>query len=121
MSNGRITLRFVLKTTIAIGLITLFAVYVLYQGRFVLAGPVIRLYNEPASTTYENNVQISGNVRNAAAIKLNGGDIVTTKDGDFKEKVWLQNGYNIITISANDRYGRRSYIEREFIYIEDNE
>tara|TARA_B100000745_G_scaffold96809_1_gene61439 strand:- start:3761 stop:4093 length:333 start_codon:yes stop_codon:yes gene_type:complete len=108
------------QSALVIGGITIFILYLLYQGRFIIAGPIIELYNEPTSTVVEIPILIQGNVQNSSYLELNGRPLTTTKDGDFKEPVYLQTGYNIVTILAKDRFGRKKSEVRGYVYIPNN-
>lgn len=96
--------------------IVLFLLYVAFQARFMIAGPSIQLTDEPSTLQTSQYITLTGNASNITMITLNGREIVTTKSGDFAENIVLENGYNIISIRANDRYGRSTVLEREFVY-----
>jgi len=57
---------------------------------------------------------IEGVAKNAVFISINGRPITVDTAGSFKEKVILQNGYNDITIFANDRFRRE---EQELVRV----
>lgn len=92
------------------------ALYVAFQARFLLMGPQVNLYGEPAVVQSEPVVQIEGVATNITAIYLNGKPIVTDENGKFSEKVVLPYGYSTVSIDASDRYGRTTRLEREFVY-----
>jgi len=90
--------------------------YAAFQARFLIAGPQISLTKEPESVQSERQVKISGVANNITAIYLNGKPITTTEDGAFEEALILENGYTTMTISAVDRFGRSTKINRDYVY-----
>lgn len=100
---------------IALALFCLFG-YILFQARFLIAGPQITLTEEPVRMQNERIIYLSGNARNITKITLNGRQIFTDERGYFREALVLENGYTIATIAAVDRYGRETREVRSFIY-----
>jgi hypothetical protein len=90
--------------------------YILWQARFMIAGPQISLAEEPPRVSNERFVTLRGEVRNITTITLNGRQIFTDPHGNFNEALPLENGYTIATIAATDRYGRTTRLERSFMY-----
>lgn len=85
----------------------LLALYGLYQTRSLLLGPKITIaapLNGAAIAL--NPVEIEGQAERIAFLSLNGGRIFTDEDGNFKQKLLLNRGYNIIRIEAEDKFGR---------------
>lgn len=90
--------------------------YTAYQARFLLQGPQITLGEEPTIVQSDRSVTLTGSTRNIARITLNGRQIFTDETGIFEEVMWLENGYTIATLSAEDRYGRTTSLVRPFVY-----
>lgn len=83
--------------------------YGYFQSREFLLGP--RLYVlEPknGSVVGEPAVTISGTARNVSRISLNDNQIFTDRNGVFREKLLLLPGYNILTLKAEDRFGKKT-------------
>jgi hypothetical protein len=80
--------------------------YGFYQLREFLSGPLVSI-DEPADGAVFALplITLSGRARNIAFITLNGRQIFTDGEGGISESLLLQNGYNIITIEAKDRFG----------------
>ncbi len=112
---------FVFATAVRGGLVVLLlvclALYVLWQARFLIAGPQITITEEPNRVTDTRIVTLAGQANNITKISLNGRQIFTDPTGYFREALVLENGYTIATIAATDRYGRTTKLERPFIYI----
>lgn len=94
--------------------------YILFQARFLIGGPQIQLTNEPDSVQTQPQVVITGITANITDLWLNGRPIVTDETGAFREAILLENGYTIVRIEAEDRYGRRTFVERPFVYVPDD-
>lgn len=101
-----LTLRTVFGTLL--GLLVLGAIigYVGFQARFLIAGPQIVIPNPPPPTTASSTVVLAGETANITRLRLNGRQIFTDQDGTFSELAALTTGANIITVEAEDRYGR---------------
>lgn len=108
--------RTLVRTVIALALLGTLILYVIWQARFLLTGPVIELRDEPPQHSNERIVTLTGTTRNITSITLNGRQIFTDPHGEFKEALVLENGYTIATIAATDRYGRTTELRRPFIY-----
>jgi hypothetical protein len=93
----------------------LFIAYVLFQARFLIEGPQINVQDQPVSQT-QRLVTLEGQARNIVHISLNGRQIYTDKNGNFKEALVLENGYTIATLEAEDRYGRKIHHTETFVY-----
>lgn len=111
-----LTARSILKYLLSFIGLGCLILYITFQARFLIAGPVITLVNEPASVQNSPTVTLSGNARNLAKITLNGRQIFTDQSGYFNEALVLENGYTIATITATDRYGRETSVVRSFVY-----
>ena len=60
---------------------------------------------QSGATSKNEVVALSGNARNAIFLSLNGREISLDQKGDFAETIALSPGYNIINISARDKFG----------------
>lgn len=102
-------------TGIGIALV-LFGAYVIFQARYIIRGPQLTLTNELPIVQNERQITLAGTAENITEITLNGREIVTDQDGHFREQIVLENGYNIVSITAHDRYGRARILTKEFVY-----
>ena len=112
----RITLRRCLTVAGGLALIGLFLWYVLFQARFLLAGPQVSFTTLPDTVQHERVITIDGTALNIVSLSLNGREIYTDKTGYFNEAFVLENGYTVATITARDRYGRERSYEHHFVY-----
>ncbi|KKT45150.1 MAG: Polymorphic outer membrane protein [Parcubacteria group bacterium GW2011_GWA2_44_15] len=93
--------------------------YAYGQSREYLHGPQVTI-REPkdGSVLSEAPVVISGNAQNIAYIMLNDASIFVDSKGDFNQKLLLLPGYNILTIEALDRFGKKVEKTLELVYKE---
>lgn len=89
---------------------------VIFQARFLLIGPQISITEEPTGPQNERYTTLRGTAENISRLWLNGRPIYTDMQGNFKEALILENGYTIVTLRAEDRYGREAKIVRTLVY-----
>jgi hypothetical protein len=108
---------FVIKWTIAsiAGLFVFF--FIFFQMKDVVNGPSIVIASpQNGETATTSLVHIKGSVKNATQIFLNGGQIYTDGNGQFDEELLLAKGYNILELSATDRFEHIKKKQLELIY-----
>ncbi|MBY0309626.1 hypothetical protein K2Q16_00545 [Patescibacteria group bacterium] len=117
MLRTTITLRTLLGFSLSLFGLCLVFLYVVFQARFLILGPQITL--DPTHPGRHNQpvVTLVGNAQNITRLWLNDRLIYTDRDGHFKEALVLENGYTIATLTAEDRYGRKTSLEREFVFM----
>ena len=101
-----LTLRKVLGITLATVVLLLVVGYIAFQARFLIAGPQILMTETLPLTTVNSTVTLTGTTANITRLRLNGRQIFTDQEGSFRELAALTPGINIITLEAEDRYGR---------------
>src|SRR3989344_9462939 len=69
-----------------------------------LRGPFV-IIEKPANNEYisNTNTMIGGRASYISALSLNGREIFTDEKGNFRERLPLLSGYNIITVRATDK------------------
>lgn len=98
-----------------IGLLAIVS-YVAFQARFLILGPQLVLEPEPATVYTDRLLAITGTTDNVSSITLNGRPISIDEHGFFNETLVLEDGYTIMTLRAEDRYGRDTVLTRSFVY-----
>jgi hypothetical protein len=93
----------------------LVASYAYYEGSGIIWGPAIEIENRVMQVD-EPFIAIEGNVRRVAALSMNGKSIALTENGTFSEGYVLAPGYNRITLSARDRFGKSTERAIEILY-----
>ncbi len=63
----------------------------------------------------EYNIEVTGQVESESKLEINGQEIFSDADGNFRESVNLQEGVNIIEIEAYKRRGRSTTIYRKVL------
>ncbi|MFC1802120.1 hypothetical protein ACFLY7_01640 [Patescibacteria group bacterium] len=110
--------RFYLKIGLIILAIVLVVGYSYYQMRNLLNGPVLIVTSPQNGETFsESLIEITGETKNISEISLNDRPIFIDENGNFKEKMLLSYGYNVIKIEAGDRFDRKIKKILEVIYI----
>ncbi len=112
-----------LKKTLTIAgiiiLIVLLGFYVLYQSRDVIVGPSIELlYPESGAVLADPYIIVHGQTENISFISLNDLPISVDEEGRFSEALLLAPGYNILKLSARDRFGKETEVLRE-VFVEE--
>ena len=97
----------ILKISVVFCLVVVFSFYFFRQSKDFILGPSI-FVEAPVNgqTLLSSPVVISGRVLNSSSFQLNGQEIMTDSSGNFKKKLLLAKGYNIIEMSAEDKFGR---------------
>jgi hypothetical protein len=111
-----ITLRTVTIFALAAAALFLGTLYVLFQARLLIIGPVVTLAEMPIGHN-ERVVMLSGTAENITRLWLNDRQIFTDHAGHFRETLVLENGYTVATVRAEDIYGRVVSVSRPFVYI----
>lgn len=108
-----------LRTVLFIGFFVLLALFAFSRAYNMLYGPKIFISGPLDGESFSNNlVTVRGTVANAALIHLNGRKIFTEPNGTFTEDILLQVGYNVVTLSARDRFGRDKEVLLHVVYQE---
>ena len=100
-------LRKKLETYFAIVLVVLAVTYGLYRAYPLVAGPSLVVFSPydgevVASTTF----QVTGNVKRAKEITLDGRPITIDTNGSFSETLVASPPYTILVLTATDSYGK---------------
>lgn len=91
--------------------------YILFQARNLINGPVILLGDsELGVVQHERMITIAGTAKNTTELTLNGRQVFTDESGVFAHTLVLENGYTIMTMRAEDRFGRITVLTRTFVY-----
>jgi hypothetical protein len=95
----------------------LFVGYSAFQAETLFLGPRLTI-DSPISglSTSTSLVTIEGRASNISYLSLNGEKIFTDEQGKFRESILLSYGYNIVTVSATDRFGRTVSESLQLIY-----
>lgn len=96
----------ILHTAILAAFFLLIVGYSIFRSHYLLVGVKIKDVNIEDGAKFEQNViELTGNAKNAVNLTLNGREISINQDGDFNETFALLPGYNIVSITAKDKFG----------------
>lgn len=94
-----------------------FGIYGLYKAKAFLSGPNITIeYPSNGQGIKQSFTEIIGKTSNISSLFLNGRQIFTDKDGNFKGDLLLADGYNIIELSGADKFGRKVKEKLELVF-----
>ena len=83
----------------------------------LVRGPQIEILSPVTGTTYSKEmVTVTGQVQHIAKIYLNDNQIFTDDQGFFREPLLLLPGYNILTLKAEDLFGRQITKQIKLVY-----
>jgi len=96
----------ILQIVILSAFFLLIAIYSIFRSHYLIVGVQIKDVNiQDGSKLNTNVVELTGNAKNAIDLTLNGREISINQNGDFNETFALLPGYNIINITAKDKFG----------------
>jgi len=104
-----------------IGIISLCVFFVLgysfYEVQKIVRGPEIT-FTSPinGSMVSESLISVAGNAKNTINISLNDRKIYVDEKGNFSEQILLSYGYNLLSVKAEDKFGRKIEKTLEIIY-----
>lgn len=112
------TLKRMISWGVKILIIGIMVGYAYFQSRAILAGPSITIETpENGITATSSFLSVSGTVKHAKEITLQGRPIFIDTEGRFTEKLLLMEGYNIIELTAKDAGGRETKKRLELVYV----
>ncbi len=117
LSNSRIDATHIFKGAGAFILIILVIGYIYFQSRNLIQGPKINISTTEQITQTERMITLEGTAKNTTKLTINGKPIFTDASGAFSHTLMLENGYTIMTMHAEDRYGRTTTLTRTFVYL----
>lgn len=91
--------------------------YSFFQAQNLMNGPIVSLIR-PDTGNAGDIAKIRGEAKNVAFITFNGRQIFTDKNGNWSETFVLSDGYNIIKVAAQDKFGRSTEKTVELVYTE---
>ncbi len=106
-----------IKTMIFVLLLVSILGYTSFQMRNLVTGPVITIFEpQNGAMLTSSSVEVYGTTENISSINLNDRQIFVDESGVFREKLLLSPGYNIITLRAEDKFGRKTKEILELVY-----
>jgi hypothetical protein len=114
-------MRDTVKKSVNIILIVVFVVllggYSYGRARNIIFGPQIEILEPSDGDIMEDDLlTIKGKVKNVSYLFLNGRQIFIDENENFKEELLLHYGYNIIEITAKDRFDQTEKKTLQIVY-----
>lgn len=91
--------------------------YTLFQFRHIMEGPQITITNKKSGEIVTESVfTLEGSTRNLKKVEINGRQTFIDESGAFTDIILLSNGYNVITISGEDKFHHKITEKLELVY-----
>jgi hypothetical protein len=91
--------------------------YIYFQAYNLIHGPKLTVTSPlNGSGVSRSLISIEGFAENISYISMNNRQIFVDEEGAFNEKLLLSHGYNIITITAEDKFKRETKKTLEIVY-----
>ena len=92
--------------------------YAGFQSKKIISGPQITIQSPSTTSANDGAVDVSGVVKNVSVVTLNDRLIPIDEAGQFKEKILLYPGYNVIKLKATDKFGACVTKELQLVYTD---
>lgn len=114
----RVKIRIILVTLILVGI----GGFAFFESGKLRHGPIITI-ESPRDGAVSNTpiAHVSGVAKNIVKISMNDREISIDPNGVFNRQLVLSKGSNIVKLTGEDRFGRRSESFVEILYSEPNE
>lgn len=107
--------KFIYLAIIIIGL-TLIFTYLGWQVNNLLKPPTLNIISPVNNLTVnERTIEVSGSTLAGVRVTVNGQEIAVNQQGQFKEVISLQPGFNNLKISAQAKHSREQVIYRQIL------
>lgn len=84
-------------------------IFALSNTRFLSKGVSLEINGVEDGAVYSENVlDIAGNAKRSKHLTINGREVTINQSGEFTDTLVLLPGYNIISISAEDKFGKKT-------------
>lgn len=112
-------MKFWIKLIVSVILIGGIGGYAIFQARKLIEGPELTI-TSPINgiVVHDDLVNIIGVAKNIREITLNDRPIFVDENGNFREKLLLYPGYNIIKLQATDKFGKQIKKEIQNVFID---
>jgi hypothetical protein len=108
----------IIKTFIAIAVVIIIIGYTLFNSRVFIKGPQIVIESPENGAVISDKplININGKALNISHIEINSKQIYIEENDAFSESLLLNSGYNIIQITAEDKFGREVRQVLQLVY-----
>ncbi|OHA38666.1 MAG: hypothetical protein A3G52_04305 [Candidatus Taylorbacteria bacterium RIFCSPLOWO2_12_FULL_43_20] len=116
-----INTKFYLRVCVIVVVVFVISTYVFFRTKDMARGATITILEPQTGAARSPALDVRGKITRSSAVFMNDRKIYLDETGNFKEVVVLSPGYNIITIRAEDRFGRRKEKKLELVYDPDQQ
>lgn len=82
--------------------------YGFFQARTLMQGPTLLLSSPQNGAHIEDELfEVTGTTKNVTHVFLNGRAVQLTTEGEFTETLITPNGYGVLLVEAENRFGRK--------------
>jgi hypothetical protein len=108
----------IIRNTLIVIIICAIGGYAGFQSKKIISGPQITIQSPSTTSANDSAVDVSGVVKNVSVVTLNDRLIPIDETGQFKEKILLYPGYNVIKLKATDKFGACVTKELQLVYTD---
>ncbi len=99
----------------ALLLVTVTVLYGFFQARTLIDGPRLTVsFPESGGTVSGETLVVSGHTQNVTHVYINGTPATMDVSGNYEKTLITPDGYGIVLIEAENRFGRRAEERVEF-------
>jgi hypothetical protein len=97
-----------IKVTLITVLFLGIAVYAYFRSKDAIFGTTITTSVADGTILDSKLLTITGNIPHASHFTINDRELLLDKEGNFTDTLLLQEGYTILKLEANDKFGRKT-------------
>lgn len=102
-----------------VALFSVIGIFAYIKMSFLFRGvQIVASIDHSSSSTL---AEINGYAKNATYLTLNGREIFIDRDGKFKEMVSLMPGFSVVTLEAQDKFGKSAEKKFELVHEENGQ
>ena len=109
----------IIRNTLIVIIICAIGGYAGFQSKKIISGPQITIQSPSTTSADKSTIDVTGIVKNVSVVTLNDRLIPIDETGQFKEKVLLYPGYNIIKLKVTDKFGAFVTKELQLVYTDE--
>jgi hypothetical protein len=109
----------IIRNTLIVIVICAIGGYAGFQSKKIISGPQITIQSPSTTSADKSTIDVTGIVKNVSVVTLNDRLIPIDETGQFKEKVLLYPGYNIIKLKVTDKFGAFVTKELQLVYTDE--
>jgi len=103
----KINLQKLIRNVLFFGFLVFISLYITFNTRLVSKGISLSIDGIENGKIYtEGSLEIDGNAKRAKHLLVNGREVYLDQEGNFKDLIILLPGYNVISVTAEDKFGK---------------